>query len=31
MGRMVVAILGVVADMELEFIKGRQRAGINAA
>jgi DNA invertase Pin-like site-specific DNA recombinase len=31
MGRMVVAILGMVADMELEFIKDRQRAGIDAA
>jgi DNA invertase Pin-like site-specific DNA recombinase len=31
MGRMVVTILGMVADMELRFIKDRQRAGIDAA
>lgn len=31
MGRMVVTILGMVADMELTFIKDRQRAGIDAA
>lgn len=31
MGRMVVTILGMVADMELKFIKDRQRAGIDAA
>ncbi len=31
MGRMVVTILGMVADMELKFIKDRQRAGIAAA
>lgn len=31
MGRMVVTILGMVADMELKFIKDRQRAGIEAA
>lgn len=31
MGRMVIAILGMVADMELKFIKDRQRAGIEAA
>lgn len=31
MGRMVITILGMVADMELEFIKDRQRAGIDAA
>jgi DNA invertase Pin-like site-specific DNA recombinase len=30
-GRMVVTILGMVADMELKFIKDRQRAGIDAA
>ncbi len=28
---MVITILGMVADMELEFIKDRQRAGIDAA
>lgn len=31
MGRMVIIILGMVADMELKFIKDRQRAGIEAA
>jgi DNA invertase Pin-like site-specific DNA recombinase len=31
MGRMVITILGMVADMELQFIKDRQRAGIEAA
>lgn len=31
MGRMVITILGTVADMELKFIKDRQRAGIDAA
>jgi DNA invertase Pin-like site-specific DNA recombinase len=31
MGRMVITILGMVADMELQFIKDRQRAGIEVA
>jgi len=31
MGRMVVTVLGMVADMELKFIRDRQRAGIEAA
>src|SRR3546814_6595644 len=31
MGRMVITILGMVADMELKVIKDRQRAGIEAA
>ncbi|MEH0295710.1 recombinase family protein [Agrobacterium sp. CCNWLW71] len=31
MGRMVITILGMVVDMELKFIKDRQRAGIDAA
>jgi DNA invertase Pin-like site-specific DNA recombinase len=31
MGRMVVTVLGMVAEMELGFIRGRQRAGIEAA
>ena len=31
MGRMVITILGMVADMELKFIKDRQRAGIEGA
>lgn len=31
MGRMVITILGMVADMELKFIKDRQRAGIEVA
>lgn len=31
MGPMVITILAMVADMELKFIKDRQRAGIDAA
>ena len=31
MGRMVLAVLGMVAEMELGFIRDRQRAGIDAA
>lgn len=31
MGRMVITVLGMVADMELKFIKDRQRAGIDVA
>ena len=31
MGRMVLTVLGMVAEMELGFIKDRQRAGIDAA
>src|SRR3546814_9156942 len=31
MGRMVITILGMVADMELKIIKDRQRAGIEEA
>ncbi|MBC6445545.1 MAG: recombinase family protein [Alphaproteobacteria bacterium GM202ARS2] len=31
MGRLVVTVLGMVADMELQFIRDRQRAGIEAA
>ena len=31
MGCMVITVLGMVADMELKFIKDRQRAGIEAA
>ena len=31
LGRMVITVLGMVADMELKFIKDRQRAGIEAA
>jgi DNA invertase Pin-like site-specific DNA recombinase len=31
MGRMVLTVLGMVADMELGFIRDRQRAGIEAA
>lgn len=31
MGRMMITILGMVADMELRFIKDRQKAGIEAA
>lgn len=31
MGRMVITILGMVADMELTFIRDRQRAGIDKA
>ncbi|QDL90990.1 recombinase family protein [Paroceanicella profunda] len=30
-GRMVITVLGMVADMELQFIRDRQRAGIEAA
>jgi DNA invertase Pin-like site-specific DNA recombinase len=31
MGKMVLTVLGMVAEMELSFIKERQRAGIEAA
>ncbi len=31
MGRMVITVLGMVADMKLKFIRDRQRAGIEAA
>ena len=31
MGHMVITVLGMVADMELKFIRDRQRAGIEAA
>ena len=31
MGRMVITVLGMVADLELKFIRDRQRAGIDAA
>ena len=31
LGRLVVTVLGMVADMELKFIRERQRAGIEAA
>jgi DNA invertase Pin-like site-specific DNA recombinase len=31
MGRMVLTVLGVVAEMELGFIRDRQRAGIDVA
>jgi DNA invertase Pin-like site-specific DNA recombinase len=31
MGRMVLTVLGMVAEMEFGFIRDRQRAGINAA
>ncbi|WP_372571736.1 recombinase family protein [Ruegeria jejuensis] len=31
LGRIVVTVLGMVADMELKFIRDRQRAGIDAA
>ena len=31
MGRMLITVLGMVADMELKFIRDRQRAGIEAA
>lgn len=31
MGRMVITVLGMVADMELKFIRDRQRVGIDAA
>ena len=30
-GRMVLTVLGVVAEMKLGFIRDRQRAGIDAA
>jgi DNA invertase Pin-like site-specific DNA recombinase len=30
-GKMVLTVLGMVAEMELSFIKDRQRAGIEAA
>jgi DNA invertase Pin-like site-specific DNA recombinase len=30
MGRMVLMVLGMVAEMELGFIRDRQRAGIDA-
>ena len=30
-GRLLITVLGMVADMELRFIKERQRAGIVAA
>ena len=30
MGRMVLTVLGMVAEMELGFIRDRQRAGIDA-
>ena len=30
-GRMVLTVLGMVAEMELRFIRDRQRAGIDAA
>ena len=30
-GRMVLTVLGMVAEMELGFIRDRQRAGIDAA
>lgn len=30
-GRLVITVLGVVADMDLKFIRDRQRAGIDAA
>jgi DNA invertase Pin-like site-specific DNA recombinase len=30
MGRMVLTVLGVLAEMELGFIRDRQRAGIDA-
>ena len=30
-GRMIMTVLGMVAEMELSFIKDRQRAGIEAA
>ncbi|GHG34540.1 hypothetical protein GCM10017322_36840 [Paracoccus aerius] len=30
MGRIVITVLGMVADMELKFIRDRQRAGIEA-
>jgi DNA invertase Pin-like site-specific DNA recombinase len=31
MGKMILTVLGMVAEMELAFIKERQRAGIEAA
>lgn len=31
LGRLVITVLGMVADMELKFIRDRQRAGIEAA
>ena len=31
MGKVVLTVLGMVAEMELSFIKDRQRAGIEAA
>ena len=31
MGRMALTVLGMVAEMELGFIRDRQRAGIDAA
>lgn len=31
MGRMVITVLGMVAEMELTFIRDRQRAGMEAA
>lgn len=31
LGRMVITILGMVADMELKFFRDRQKAGIEAA
>jgi DNA invertase Pin-like site-specific DNA recombinase len=31
MGRMVLTVLGMVAEIELGFIRDRQRAGIDAA
>jgi DNA invertase Pin-like site-specific DNA recombinase len=31
MGRMVLPVLGMVAEMELSFIRDRQRTGIDAA
>ena len=31
MGRMVLTVLGIVAEMERSFIRNRQRAGMDAA
>jgi DNA invertase Pin-like site-specific DNA recombinase len=31
MGRMILTVVGMVAEMELGFIRDRQRAGIDAA
>ena len=31
MGRMALTVLGMVAEMQLGFIRDRQRAGIDAA